>query len=151
MLIEPADAADVPRILEIRRAAFAEQAPSAYSPEEVATLLDDVDLAELRSMIMEDQLFVALVDQRIVGLAGWRGDRLRHVYVDPAHTGHHIGTQLVGRAEADFRARTGHAVIKAGVALHAEGFYRKIGYEVVGRAKAWDGSGYLEMTRHLAG
>jgi hypothetical protein len=60
-----------------------------------------------------------------------------------------IGRSLVRRAESDFLARTGLGVIKAGVALHAESFYRAAGYDLVRRAVAWDGSGYLEMTRAL--
>ncbi len=149
MRIELASASDVPRLLEIRHAAFAEQAPSAYSPQEVATLLGDVDPAELGSMIMEAQLFVARLDREVAGCAGWRGDRLRHVYVDPAYGRRGFGLALVRHTERDLRARTGHDVIKAGVALHAEGFYLAIGYRVVRRGVAWDGSGYREMERSL--
>jgi ribosomal protein S18 acetylase RimI-like enzyme len=147
--IELAAPTDMPRLLEIRYAAFAGQAPSAYSPKQVTTLLADVDEAELRSMIEEEQLFVARLDQQIAGLAGWRDDRLRHVYVWPAYARRGLATALVRQAERDFRARTGRPVIEAGVALHAEPFYRAIGYTVVRRATAWDGSGYLEMTRPL--
>jgi GNAT superfamily N-acetyltransferase len=150
MRVEPAAVADLPRLLEIRHAAFAAQAPAVYSPEEVATLLRDVDPAELRMMIMETQLFVARADQDIAGLAGWHGDRLRHVYVSPAYGRRGWGSVLVRHAERDFRARSGHRTIKAGVVLYAEGFYRSLGYELVRRAVAWDGSGYLEMRRDVA-
>ncbi|HEX9998949.1 MAG TPA: GNAT family N-acetyltransferase, partial [Actinoplanes sp.] len=97
--IELATPADVPRLLQIRHAAFAGQAPSAYSPEQVATLLADVDETELRSMIEEDQLFVARLDQQVAGLAGWRDDRLRHVYVWPAYARRGVATRLVRHAE----------------------------------------------------
>jgi [ribosomal protein S5]-alanine N-acetyltransferase len=148
--VEPAGEIDVPRLLEIRRDAFAAQAPAAYSPAEVATLLDDVDPDELRGMAADRRLFAARpFGGRIAGLAGWAGDRLRHVYVDPAYARQGLATALLRRAEADCRARTGATRMRAGVALHAEGFYRACGYTVDARAVAWDGSGYLEMSREL--
>jgi len=147
--IEPASRDDVPRMLEIRHQAFTAHAPAAYSAQEVQTLLDDVDPDELRALADDRRLFVARRGTLIAGLAGWDGERLRHVYVDPAWTRRGAASALVRRAEEDFVSRTGRREIKAGVALHAEAFYRAAGYEVVSRAVAWDGSGYLEMSRKL--
>jgi hypothetical protein len=50
-MITPAHPADVPRLLQIRHAAFSAQAPAAYSPDE--------------------GLFVARTGDAIAGLAGW--------------------------------------------------------------------------------
>ena len=148
--VEDARPDDVPRLLEIRHAAFARHAPAAYSPAEVATLLADVSQDELLEMIARGQLFVARTAARVIsGLAGWKGTQLRHVYVDPAYTRRGIATRLLDYVEADFRTRTGATRIEAGVALHAEPFYRARGYQLVRRAQAWDGSAYLEMTRSL--
>jgi len=147
--IEPAAPDDVPRLLEIRHAAFAAHAPAAYSAEEVATLLADIDPDELRRMAQAGTLFVARHPGRIVGLAGWREDRLRHVYVDPEYARQGIATALVDRVERTVRERTGAGRIQAGVALHAEGFYLARGYRLVRRGTAWDGSAYLEMQKEL--
>jgi GNAT superfamily N-acetyltransferase len=150
VILEGAQPDDVPRLLEIRHAAFARHAPAAYSPAEVATLLADVSEDELQEMIASRQLFVARTAARvIVGLAGWKGTQLRHVYVDPAYTRRGIATRLLSHVEADFHTRTGATRIEAGVALHAEPFYRARGYQLVRRAQAWDGSAYLEMIRSL--
>jgi hypothetical protein len=46
-------------------------------------------------------------------------------------------------------AHSGRTEIRAGVALHAESFYRANGDRLVRHAIAWDGSTYLEMTRTL--
>jgi nucleoside-diphosphate-sugar epimerase/GNAT superfamily N-acetyltransferase len=146
MRIDLASPADVPRLLEIRTAAFADQAPAAYTPEQVRTLLDDVDPDELRAMIAAGQLYVAIVDGRIAGLAGWWQGQVRHVYVDPAYVRRGVGTRLLRRVEEHF-----HGTIPAGVSLHAEGFYAANGYRVVRRATAWDGSGYLEMAKTVPG
>jgi ribosomal protein S18 acetylase RimI-like enzyme len=149
VILDHAEHADLPRLLEIRHAAFSAHAPLAYSKQEVETLLSDVDVAELRGMISNRQLFVARRAGTIVGLAGWKGANLRHVYVDPAYTRRGIASALLRHTEEDFRERTGAYEIKANVVLYAVPFYRANGYEIVGRATAWDGSAYLEMTMRL--
>jgi hypothetical protein len=55
---------------EIRHAASSAHAPGVYSPQEVENLLGDLDEAELAGMITEHQLFVAVADGEIRGLAG---------------------------------------------------------------------------------
>jgi ribosomal-protein-alanine N-acetyltransferase len=147
--IEPAAPDNVPRLLEIRHAAFAAHAPAAYSAEEVATLLTDVDPDELRRMAEAGTLWVARRAGRIVGLAGRQEDRLRHVYIDPEYARQGIATALVDRVERAVRRQTGATRIRAGVALHAEGFYLARGYRLVSRGTAWDGSAYLEMQKEL--
>jgi len=149
MTIRAAVAGDLPRILAVRHAAFAAQAPAAYSPTQVATLLADVDEDEVRTMIDDGRMLVAVVDGEPAGCAGWQHDRLRHVYVSPAYTRRGLASALVRSVERELRARTGHRVVRAGVARHAEPFYRAIGYRVERHAVAWDGSGYLEMVREL--
>lgn len=141
--IGPATVADVPRMLRIRHAAFTAQAPAAYDATEVATLLADVDADELAAMASAGTLVVARRGEAILGLAGWAGPRLRHVYVDPRHHRQGIATALVRHVET----ASGADVLRAGVALHAEPFYRALGYRVVRRDVAWDGSGYYEMIR----
>ncbi|BCJ48022.1 hypothetical protein GCM10010168_23810 [Actinoplanes ianthinogenes] len=149
MTIGPAVPGDLPRILEIRYAAFARHAPSAYSPQEVQTLLGDVDPDEIASMITGRTVFVAREAGHTLGCAGWQGERLRHVYVDPRAGRRGIGTALLATVETDFGTRTGRTHLHAGVALHAEGFYRANGYQVLRRARDWDGSSYLEMRKPL--
>ena len=147
--IEEARIADIPRLLEIRHTAFAKHAPIAYSDEEVKTLLADIDEAELEEMIRARQLFVACKENTIIGLAGWKGSNLRHVYVDPDETRRGVGTALVRHVELDFKARTGSNEIKAGVGLQAVAFYESNGYQLLSREKAWDGSDYLLMGKKL--
>lgn len=81
--MRPAEVDDIERVKAIRHDAFAADAPSAYSPQEVVNLLNDLDENELRVMVDERQLFVGEAQGTIVGCAGWRGENLRHVYVTP--------------------------------------------------------------------
>ena len=95
MLVRPAELRDVEVLKALRHAAFAKHAPSAYSPEEVENLLNDLDEEELVLMITERQMFVGEVDGVLVGCAGWRGANLRHVYVRPGRERAGVGTRLV--------------------------------------------------------
>lgn len=99
--VGPALSENSARLLEIRHAAFSRHVPSAYSPEQVRTPPADVDESELRAMIGQRQLFVARDAGRVVGLAGWKGERLRHVSVDPDHIRRGIASRLMAHVEAD--------------------------------------------------
>jgi GNAT superfamily N-acetyltransferase len=82
-------------------------------------------------------------------LAGWQGERLRHVYVDPAFLRQGIAGRLLRRVEGDYRERTGADEIRAGAALHAVPSHLAVGYTLAGYARAWDGSSYAEMVKPL--
>jgi GNAT superfamily N-acetyltransferase len=140
---------DIPRILEIRTATFKHFAPTAYSPEEVETLLADINEADLIQMIEDKSLFVAEKDQQVVGCSGWSGDSVRHMYVSPELTKQGIGTRLLSVLEEDFKTRTHKSVIKAGVILYARPFYERNGYEFIEIAFDWDGSQFNRMQKTL--
>ncbi len=147
--IEVATLEEIPRLLEIRQAAFSAQAPTFYNEEEVRNLLEDVDPSELAEMIKAKQLFVARRGEEMVGLAGWKDDRVRHVYVEPSSVRDGVGSALLAHVEADYRRRTNSAEIKAGVGFQAQGFYEANGYEVLFRDKDWDGSEYFQMIKRF--
>jgi N-acetylglutamate synthase-like GNAT family acetyltransferase len=136
MLIRVAEAGDIDAVDAIRHAALSASAPSAYSPGEVAKLLDDLDVDELRSMVKDRQLFVADSEGLIVGCAGWRGETLRHVYVAPESERGGLGTRLVTRAESDFWDRTSAAEIYVASVIYARRFYQKLGYELATKDRA---------------
>ena len=130
-VIRVAEASDIEVVEALRYAALSASAPSVYSPREVIELLDGLDVAELRAMVTDRQLFVvAETDGLIVGSAGWRGTHLRHVYIAPDSQRAGLGTRLVTRAESDFRNRTSAAEIHVASVIYARGFYEKLGYEL---------------------
>jgi GNAT superfamily N-acetyltransferase len=149
MQVRTATIGDLGRLIEIRHAALSAHAPGAYSPEQVETLLGDVDETELADMINGRQLFVAVADGEIRGLAGWRGVNLRHVYVAPGAERSGTGSRLVAHAERDFKRRTGASEIHVGSVLYAKGFYEANGYTALGVDVAWDGSRFFPMTKNL--
>jgi ribosomal protein S18 acetylase RimI-like enzyme len=141
--------ADVERVKEIRHRAYSAHAPVAYSAREVENLLGDLDEDELVAMIAERQLFVAVVDGEVQGVAGWMLTYVRHVYVAPGRERTGIGSQLLARVEHDFRGRTEAREVQVGAVVYARAFYEANGYTVLRQEAAWDGSSFFRMTKEL--
>jgi ribosomal protein S18 acetylase RimI-like enzyme len=149
LLIRPGQLNDIPQIVEIRKRTFLHFAPSAYSPKEVQTLLEDINIADLEEMIGNKSLFVAEEDHKIVGCGGWLGESVRHMYVSPAETKKGIGSALLRALEEDYKNRTRNSIMKAGVILYARPFYEKNGYEFLQIDTDWDGSKFNRMQKKL--
>jgi ribosomal protein S18 acetylase RimI-like enzyme len=148
MRLRPATLEDVPAVLAVRHDAFAAQAPQSYTPEEVATLLADVDEQELAAMVEARQLVVAEDEGAVVGCAGWLDGALRHVYVAPRATRHGLGSELVRLVELHY-ATAGGSELAAGVVVYARSFYERLGYETLSQERDWDGSAYFLMRKRL--
>lgn len=56
---------------------------------------DDEDLAFVRRFIAEEETWLAVRDNAVIGLATIEGNRLAHLYIDPAHRNGGIGTALL--------------------------------------------------------
>ena len=148
-IIRPCQLEDISQILEIRKRTFLHFAPSAYSPKEVKTLLEDIKISELEEMIENKSLFVAEENHKIVGCGGWFGESVRHMYVSPEETKKGIGSSLLRVLEEDYKDRTNNSIIKAGVILYARPFYERNGYEFLKIDTDWDGSKFNRMQKKL--
>lgn len=149
LIIRPCQLDDIPHILEMRKRTFLHFAPSVYSPKEVKSLLEDINISELEEMVENINLFVAEENHKIVGCGGWFGKFVRHMYVSPEETKKGIGSSLLRVLEEDYKNRTNNLIIKAGVILYARPFYEKNGYEFLKIDTAWDGSKFNRMQKKL--
>jgi ribosomal protein S18 acetylase RimI-like enzyme len=147
--IRPCQLDDIPQILEIRKRTFLHFAPSAYSPQEVKTLIEDVDISELEEMVENKSVFVAEENHKNVGCGGWFGESVRHMYVSPEETKKGTGSSLLRVLEEDYKNRTNNSIIKAGVILYARPFYERNGYEFLSIDTDWDGSKFNRMQKKL--
>lgn len=60
---------------------------------------DEEDRAFVQRFILEDETWIALGDGRVIGMACIEGDRLAHLYVDPAFHSRETGTALLNRVK----------------------------------------------------
>ncbi|WP_324047901.1 GNAT family N-acetyltransferase [Aeromonas caviae] len=113
--------------------------------------LQEADIAALRPLILEHYfdavtLNCARVDNGvIVGFIGVAEGNIEMLFVAPAGMGQGVGRQLVAHAIANLGARRVDVNEQNEPAL---GFYRHLGFEVVGRS-ALDGQGKPYPLLHL--
>jgi putative acetyltransferase len=124
--------ADAGRLFELRRQAIVVLAPKGMSVAEAETWAATLTVEGMKRKLRELEIWVAEVNGAVVGWGAIRGDRLEGLYTAPELAGRGVGTELLGLVEALMRAR-GIAAIIGEASPNAEEFYRRRGYEPVGR------------------
>lgn len=140
---------DVERCLEVRHAAFAHAAPSAYSAEQVAALLARDERPVMTAMIADGQLFVALDEGMIVGCGGWRHVNVHNLYVHPTAMRRGVGRMLLAAIEQQFAVKGREPVLRIDAGVYTLPFYEACGYELLDTVISSDGLAYLEMRKHV--
>lgn len=95
VVLRPANAQDAHDIARILRAALAafDWMPRLHTPDEDLRFVSG-------SLLTEQQVTVATIEDEIVGFAAVKGDWLEQLYLDPAWTGRGIGSQLLRHVTA---------------------------------------------------
>ncbi len=122
---------DADRLFELRRQSIIALAPKGMSVAEAETWAATLTIAGMERKIRELEIWVAEVNDKVVGWGAIRGDRLEGLYMDPQSVGQGIGTGLLVLLEALMRRR-GISVIRAEASANARQFYLRHGYEPVG-------------------
>jgi ribosomal protein S18 acetylase RimI-like enzyme len=88
-------------------------------------------------------IFVRDGDGKIVaGLHGWTWGGtgfVQTIWVHETRRGRGLGSRLLARAEAEARHRGCHQMHLDTLTYQAPGFYRRLGYEVIGELPGWPG------------
>lgn len=147
--IKLATEADIPQCLEVRAAAFANQAPQSYTGTEVMRLIERDETPRLIELTRAGQLFVAASHTGVVGLGGWMDHNLYNLYVHPSYMRKGIGSLLLAHIEEQFIAKSQYDELLVDAGLYTRSFYESQGYMVVGVATASDGLRYLEMEKRM--
>lgn len=114
--------------------------------------LGEEDIAALRPLLLHDYLpAVALracrnAEGSVLGFVGVADGKIEMLFIDPASRGHGIGKALLAHA-TDAMAADALDVNEQNV--QAVGFYRHVGFEVVGRSPL-DGQGRPFPLLHMA-
>ena len=83
--IRTARAEEAERLLAIRRQAILELTVPALSPEQAQKWAAGRDLAWMTTLISEKPIWVAQLNEVIVGWIALEGNRVIGLYVDPSH------------------------------------------------------------------
>ena len=121
---------DAAGISEVIIAALRETNAKDYSPMVIAQVETSFSPIAVKALMERRKVFVALLDQELVGTASLDGAVVRSVFVAPAHQSKGIGRQLMAAVEK--------AAIDAGITLlsvpssvTAEHFYARLGFKSV--------------------
>jgi len=122
---------DASGLFELRRRSILALAPKGMSETEAHAWATTLTVSGMERKIRDLEIWVAEVNDRVVGWGGIRGDRLEGLYTDPDFAGRGIGTELLGLLEASMRRR-GIPAVFAEASANAERFYFRRGYEPIG-------------------
>jgi N-acetylglutamate synthase-like GNAT family acetyltransferase len=124
------DAADISRVI-IR--ALRETNAKDYTPDIIARVELSFSSAAVERLIDQREVFVAEMDNRVVGTASLDGHALRTMFVLPDVQGRGIGRLLVQRIERVARERQ-LAILTVPATVTAEAFYARLGFTAVREA-----------------
>jgi putative acetyltransferase len=129
---------DAKRLFELRRESILALAANAASADQAKAWAANLTVGGMERKIHEMEIWIAELNDAVVGWGAIRGDRLEGLYTDPAFAGRGIGSALLGMLEALLRER-GVRAVHADASWNAEAFYLRRGYKTVG-ARTADGA-----------
>ncbi|SEI24562.1 GNAT family N-acetyltransferase [Tardiphaga sp. OK245] len=131
--IRPAQAGDAADISRVIIRALLETNAKDYTPDIIARVELSFSSAAVERLIDQREVFVAEMDNRVVGTASLDGQALRTMFVLPDVQGRGIGRLLVQRIERVARERQ-LAILTVPATVTAEAFYARLGFVAVREA-----------------
>ncbi|MGM4904978.1 GNAT family N-acetyltransferase [Tardiphaga sp. 866_E4_N2_1] len=131
--IRPAQAGDAAGISRVIIRALRETNAKDYTPDIIARVELSFSPAAVERLIDQRDVFVAEMDNRVVGTASLDGQALRTMFVLPDVQGRGIGRLLVQRIERVARERQ-LAILTVPATVTAEAFYARLGFTAVREA-----------------
>jgi N-acetylglutamate synthase-like GNAT family acetyltransferase len=131
--IRPAQAGDAADISRVIIRALRETNAKDYTPNIIARVELSFSSAAVERLIDQRDVFVAEMDNRVVGTASLDGQALRTMFVLPNVQGRGIGRLLVQRIERVARERQ-LAILTVPATVTAEAFYARLGFTAVREA-----------------
>jgi L-amino acid N-acyltransferase YncA len=121
---------DAPAISKVVIAALRESNARDYPPEVIAVVEQHFCPASILTLMKQRQMYVAVVEQHVVGTASLDQAVVRSVFVSPRHQGRGIGQQLMARLkEAALAAQVEELRVPS--SLTAESFYAQLGFQKI--------------------
>ena len=122
---------DSERLCQLRRQSILELAPRGMALAEAELWANKMTVESMEQKIRESEVWIAEMNDTIVGWVAVRGDYLDGLYVGPQFERRGIGSELLSWAE-ELARRSGVQVLRADASSNAEEFYFRRGYEPAG-------------------
>ncbi|WP_414158951.1 N-acetyltransferase family protein [Pseudomonas sp. BNK-45] len=125
--VRPALEADAARVSQVILAALLTSNAQDYPAHVIERVQDSFTPDAVLQLMRRRQMFVALVDGKLLGTASLDGRAVRSVFVDPAYHGHGLGRQLMAAVE-QAALDSGLTSLVVPSSVTAEGFYARLGF-----------------------
>lgn len=125
--VRPALEADAARVSQVILAALLTSNAQDYPAHVIERVQDSFTPDAVLQLMRRRQMFVALVDGKLLGTASLDGRAVRSVFVDPAYHGHGLGRQLMAVVE-QAALDSGLTSLVVPSSVTAEGFYARLGF-----------------------
>ncbi|AXK55548.1 GNAT family N-acetyltransferase [Pseudomonas protegens] len=125
--VRPALEADAARVSQVILAALLTSNAQDYPAHVIERVQDSFTPDAVLQLMRRRQMFVALVDGKLLGTASLDGRAVRSVFVDPAYHGHGLGRQLMAAVE-QAALDSGLTSLVVPSSVTAEGFYARQGF-----------------------
>ncbi|MCO7534919.1 GNAT family N-acetyltransferase [Pseudomonas asiatica] len=128
--VRPATSRDAVAISRVVIAALRESNSQDYPPDVIAQVEQSFSPEAITTQLTKRKVFVALLDENIIGTAGLDGDVVRSVFVDPPHQKGGIGRHLMDVIHTT-AASAGVGTVRVPSSITAERFYTALGYQKI--------------------
>ena len=134
LVIRPMQASDTTRMQELHTACLRRLCAQDYSDEQIEGWLAGRTPEGYIKMVEAhgERMFVATLDDDVVGFASWKDIELCSLYVDPGHNGKGIGRALHQACDNDASALR-RRIIRVDSTLTGRSFYERLGYRLTRR------------------
>jgi N-acetylglutamate synthase-like GNAT family acetyltransferase len=128
--VRAASAADAEDIRRVIVRALRETNAKDYSPDVIARVEQSYSPAALANLMSQRKVFVATIEQQIVGTASLDGKVVRTLFVTPEMQGRGVGKLLMAVVERIAR-EDGVEALAVQSSVTAEQFYMRLGFKAV--------------------
>ena len=130
VLVRAARADDAQAISKVVIAALRQSNALDYPPDVIARVEQSFAAPQILGLIIQRQVYVAILDGAVVATASLDQQVIRSVFVAPGHQGTGIGKQLMARIES-VAGQHGLQELRVPSSITAEGFYARLGFEKI--------------------
>lgn len=129
-LIRKATSADAPAISQVIIGTLRHSNAQDYSAEIIDQVEQGFSPKAILHLLIQRQVYVAVIDDRVIATASLEQDVVRSVFVDPSYQGKGVGKLLMASIQA-LAVKEGVTVLRVPSSITAEGFYASLGFQKI--------------------
>lgn len=133
---------DAPQLANIVQRGLREINSRDYAADIIDNMCSHFAPERFIELAADRHIYVAVVDDRIVGTVSRDANKVYTLFVDPDMTGQGIGRQLMRHVEM-VAAQEGHDYVEAGASITAHQFYLASGYHDIRATETEFGTNYI--------